>query len=81
MDLTKMAWLTNWVKYANESPLFKGSMLCLIALLALTFAWWRKERGEQLQGGFLVFTIVALFILFFGLFLLVFQPHWWNPPY
>jgi hypothetical protein len=81
MDLTKFEWLVRWITYSSQSPIFKGSSLCLIALCALAFAWWRKERGEKLQGGFLVFSATALFILLFGLFLLIFQPHWWNPPY
>ncbi len=81
MDLTQLDGLGRWVRYANESPIFKGSAICLVALLALAFAWWRKERGEKLQGGFLVFICLAIFIFLFGLFLLILQPHWWNPPY
>ena len=81
MELSKLQWLANMVQYMNQSPIFKGSALCLIAIAALAFGWWRKDRGEKLEGGLFVFVLVAAFILIFGLFLLVFQPHWWNPPY
>ncbi|MFA6548517.1 MAG: hypothetical protein WCT39_01110 [Candidatus Margulisiibacteriota bacterium] len=70
------------VQIINLSPLFKGSAVLIIGLLALLFAWWMNKRWkEPLQGGFLVFIGVAVFVVLFGLFILVFQPQWWKLPY
>ena len=72
----KLAQVTNF------SPIFKGSAVLIIGLLALLFAWWMQKRWkEPLQGGFKVFIGVAVFIVLFGLFILVFQPQWWKLPY
>ncbi len=75
-------WAVKFVAVTNMSPTFKGASVALVGLLALLFAYWMNRRWkEPLQGGFLVFTGVAAFILLYGLFVLVFQPQWWKLPY
>jgi uncharacterized membrane protein HdeD (DUF308 family) len=70
------------MQITNMSPLFKGSAVLIIGIFALLFAWWMHKRWkEPLQGGFLIFIGVAIFVVFFGLFILVFQPQWWKLPY
>jgi hypothetical protein len=64
------------------SPLFKGVSVIIIGLLAFLFAWWmRKGWREPLKNGFLVFIGLAVFIVLYGLFILIFQPQWWALPY
>ncbi len=72
----------NLVVITNTSPLFKGLAVTLVGLAALLLAWWLKERRrEPLKGGFLVFIGLAIFIVLYGLFILILRPMWWNPPY
>lgn len=91
--LTSISWADNiefmngalgekLILFTNTSPIFKGSAVIIAAIIALLFAFWMKKFWkEELKGGFLVFIGIAVFVLFYGLFILVFQPHWWNPPY
>jgi hypothetical protein len=75
-------WGIKIVQFTNMSPIFKGLAVIIIGLLALVFAWWMKKRWQEpLQGGFLVFMALAVFILLYGLFILFFQPQWWKLPY
>ena len=72
----------NLVVITNTSPLFKGLAVTLVGLAALLLAWWLKERRrEPLKGGFLVFIGLAIFIVLYGLFILILRPMWWDPPY
>jgi len=71
-----------FIQFTSVNPLFKGISVTVIGLLALLFALWVKKGLKQpLAGGFLVFTCVSVFIVLYGLFILVFQPQWWNLPY
>lgn len=66
----------------NTNPIFKGSSTTIVGLLALLFALWMRWRWkEPLKGGFLVFIGVSIFIVLYGLFILIFQPQWWRLPY
>jgi hypothetical protein len=70
------------VQFTSFNPLFKGASVVIASLLALLFAgfmYWRWK--EPLRGGFLVFIGLALVALVFGLYILVFQPAWWQLPY
>ena len=70
------------IVFSNLSPIFKGSSITLAALVALFFAYWMRERWQEpVRGGFLVFISLAGFTLLYGLFILIFQPHWWVLPY
>jgi hypothetical protein len=75
-------FLIKLVQTTNMNPVFKGSSVTLVGLLALLFAWWMNKRWkEPLRGGFLVFVGLAIFITLFGLFILIFRPNWWALPY
>lgn len=75
-------WVVNFVQITNTSPVFKGLAVVVTGVVALLFAWWMRKRWQEpLEGGFKVFLGLAIFIILYGLFILVFQPHWWNPPY
>ena len=74
--------LINLVEFTNMNPIFKGSAVAITGILALLFAWWMNKRwGEPLKGGFLVFIGIAVFVVLYGLFILIVRPLWWNPPY
>jgi len=68
--------------FTDRNPIFKGGAVMIVGLLALLFALWMQRRWkEPIRGGFLVFIVISIFIVLYGLFILVFQPHWWNLPY
>lgn len=70
------------IAFSNQSPTFKGTTVAIIGLLALLFAYWMQKRWQEpVRGGFLVFICIAVFIVFYGLFILIFQPNWWALPY
>lgn len=75
-------WGIKFIQFTNMNPTFKGGSVTIVGLLALLFAYWMHKRwGEPLRNGFLVFIGIAAFIVLYGLFILILQPHWWNPPY
>ncbi len=70
------------IQFTNMDPVFKGAAVTIVGLLALLFAFYMRERWkEPLKNGFLVFIGLAVFIILYGLFILIMRPHWWNPPY
>jgi hypothetical protein len=70
------------IQFTNMSPLFKGISVVIVGLLALLFAWWmRKGWAEPLKNGFLVFIGLSIFIVLYGLLILIVQPNWWGMPY
>ncbi|OGC12270.1 hypothetical protein A3K48_07435 [candidate division WOR-1 bacterium RIFOXYA12_FULL_52_29] len=75
-------WVVDIVQFTNTSPVFKGFGVLFVGAVALLFAWWMRRRWQEpLTGGFLVYIGVASFIVLYGIFMLIVQPHWWNPPY
>ncbi|MCX5751335.1 MAG: hypothetical protein NT099_06690 [Candidatus Saganbacteria bacterium] len=64
----------------NTSPFFKGIAVIIAGALALWFARSYKADKEE-DFGRKVFTYLAIFIILYGIFLLVLRPQWWNPPY
>ena len=70
------------LQFVNMNPVFKGSSVIIVGLLALLFAlWMRAKWKEPLKGGFLVFIGLAVFIVLYGFFILIFRPNWWALPY
>ena len=70
------------VQFTNMNPVFKGSSVIIAGLLALLFAFWMRWRWkEPVRGGFLVFIGLSIFIVLYGLYILIFQPQWWKLPY
>ena len=75
-------WGVTFIQITNMSPIFKGLSVTIVGLLALLFSWYMKEKWkEPLKGGFLVYIGISVFILLYGLFVLIFQPQWWKLPY
>ncbi len=73
---------TKIIIFTDRNPIFKGGAVMIVGLLALLFAMWMQRRWkEPVRGGFWVFIAVSIFIVLYGLFILIFQPHWWNLPY
>ena len=71
-----------FIQFTNMSPVFKGGSVMIAGLIALLFAMWMNWRWkEPLKGGFLVFIGLAVFIVVFGAYTLIFQPQWWKLPY
>ncbi|MCU0641286.1 MAG: hypothetical protein MUC35_04265 [Candidatus Margulisbacteria bacterium] len=71
-----------FITFLNMSPVFKGGASLAVGLVALLFAFWMRQRWhEPLSWQFRIFIGVALFVTLFGLFVLVFQPRWWQLPY
>ena len=71
-----------FIQFLNMNPVFKGSSVTIVGLLALLFALWMRTRWkEPVRGGFIVFFGFSIFIILYGLFILVFKPNWWALPY
>ncbi len=65
-----------------SSPIFKGISVTIIGFIALAFSYWMiKKWKEPLSWQFKIFIGLSIFIVFYGLFILIFQPQWWNPPW
>ena len=73
--------MLNFLINLSTKAVYKGSALIIVGLLALLFVAWVKKKGEPLKGGFLVFILLALFVLCYGIFLVITQPNWWALPY
>ena len=75
-------WGINLIQFTNMNPFFKGTAVALLGAFALLFSFWmRKHWKEPLTGGFLLFISLSVFIVLYGLFILIFQPQWWKLPY
>ena len=75
-------WGIQFIEFTNTSPLFKGGATVLVGLLALVlFAWFVRKNNRQWEFGQKVFLALSVFIILYGLSILVLQPHWWDPPY
>lgn len=66
----------------NHSPIFKGTALVVLGILALMFSYFMKKKwNEKKSFGFSLFQGIAIFIVLFGLFILIYRPNWWGLPY
>lgn len=64
------------------SPIFKGLGLIVLGVAALLFAnYMNKTWKEPKNKGFSVFVGLAVFIILFGLYILLFRPAFWSLPY
>lgn len=66
--------------FASQSPLFKGISLIVLAGFAFVFGMW-FNKGNNVSKGFWAYVLVTLIILGYGIFILIFKPLWWLPPY
>ena len=64
----------------SQSPVFKGLALIILGILALLFAWVYKGKEKKIDANLWAFILVAVFILVFGIWVLIFQPQMWQPP-
>ena len=72
----------NFFVYSYSSPVFKGITVIIAGLIALGFCYWMIKRWkEPLTWQFKIFIGLSIFIVLFGLFILIFQPQWWTPPW
>ena len=72
----------NFLIFANTSPIFKGITVTISGLVVLGFAYWLYRRWkEPLTWQFKVFIGIAIFYTLYGLFILIFRPQWWIPPW
>jgi len=70
------------VQFTNYSPFFKGPALIILGLLALLFAFYMKRKWKEPASiGYWIFLGLAVFIILFGIYILVFEPQWWRLPY
>lgn len=68
------------IRFISESPLFKGSALIVLALIAFLSAVLMAKSGRKKDLNFWVFVAVASIILIYGTYILVMRPQWWQPP-
>lgn len=70
------------VQFTNFSPIFKGGGVVIVGLLALWFALYMKtRRKEPATVSYNLFLGLSIFVILYGLFILIFQPRWWVLPY
>jgi hypothetical protein len=68
--------------YAYSSPVFKGITVIIAGLIALGFCYWMVKRWkEPMSWQFRIFIGLSIFVVLYGLFILIFQPQWWIPPW
>ncbi len=68
------------ITFVSQNPLFKGVSLIVLAIFALAFGFW-FNKGNNVSKGFWAYVLVTLIILGYGIFILIFRPQWWLPPY
>ncbi|MBI5700142.1 hypothetical protein HZC35_07570 [Candidatus Saganbacteria bacterium] len=70
------------VQFTNFSPIFKGGGVVIVGLLALLFALYMKNRRkEPATFAFNLFLGLSIFVILYGIFILIFRPAWWVLPY
>ncbi len=70
------------VQFTSFNPFFKGPALIILGLCALLLAYYMKRKWKEPNSfGYFLFIGLAIFIIFFGLYILVFRPLWWKLPY
>jgi hypothetical protein len=68
--------------YEYSSPVFKGITVIIAGLIGLAFSYWMIKRWkEPMSWQFKIFIGLSIFIVLYGLFILIFQPQWWIPPW
>jgi hypothetical protein len=68
--------------FTNTSPIFKGLSVMIAGIVALLFWYYMKKRwGEPESFGFKVFFWFSVFVILYGLYILIFKPDWWALPY
>ncbi|MCX5748769.1 MAG: hypothetical protein NTZ10_00780 [Candidatus Saganbacteria bacterium] len=68
------------IRYISESPVFKGSALIILSLIAFIATAVMVKNGRKRDINFWVFAAAAAIILLYGAYILIAQPQWWKPP-
>lgn len=64
------------------NTLMRGLSVVGVGLAALLFAYWMNKRWQEpVKGSFFVFIAIAVFVVFFGLYIAALKPLWWQLPY
>jgi hypothetical protein len=72
----------NILLFMNTSPVFKGLSVIIAGLIALLFWYYMKKRwGEPDSFGYKAFFYFSVFVVLYGLYILMFRPDWWALPY
>lgn len=72
----------NFFIYTYSNPAFKGITVIIAGLIGLGFSYWMVKRWkEPMSWQFIIFIGLSAFIVLYGLFILIFQPQWWTPPW
>lgn len=75
-------FFTTFVQITNMSPTFKGIATMIAGGVALLFWRWMKVKWNEPESvGSKVFFWFSVFVVVYGLYILVFQPGWWKLPY
>ena len=70
------------IMFMNSSTLFKGASVALAGLVALGVWYYMKTKWKEPDSfGFKVFFYFSVFVILYGLFILLFRPGWWKLPY
>lgn len=68
------------IRFVSENPVFKGSMLILLSLIAFSSVAVMLRNGRKRDLNFWIFFTAAALIFIYGLFILIARPLWWQPP-
>jgi hypothetical protein len=70
------------IMFMNTNPMFKGLAVTIAGLIALGFWYYMKQRwNEPDSKGARIFFYFSIFVILYGLFILLFRPQWWKLPY
>lgn len=70
------------LEFANTSPIFKGLGVIFVGAMALLYAYYMVKRWkEPMTVSFKIFIGFSIFVVLYGLFILIFRPAWWIPPW
>ena len=73
---------TKLIQITNYSTTFKGLAVAVAGLAGLGFWYYMKTKWNEPESfGFKVFHWFSVFVIFFGLYVLLFRPGWWKLPY
>jgi hypothetical membrane protein len=69
------------LSFAATSPIFKGAGLIVLGILAVLFGLYFKRLNKENVWGFYLFIGISIFMILYGIFLLILRPDWWKLPY
>ena len=68
------------LEFMNTSPVFKGIGTMIVGLVALLFAVYMKRKWNEPKSiPFTIYIAFSVFVILYGLYVLIFQPDMWTP--